>query len=89
MKRIKKIIGKEIKKITTGLKNLRNFEKKTAISIIEKINMEKKIEDEKNKITDDESVLSELTDCSNYENKVIEKLENNNTDDDQLLMIYQ
>ena len=81
-KRIKKIIGKEIKKITTGLKNLRNFEKKTAISIIEKINMEKKIEDEKNKITDDESVLSELTDCSNYENKVIEKLENNNTDDD-------
>jgi hypothetical protein len=75
-KRIKKIIGKEIKKITTGLKNLRNSEEKRAISIIEKI------EDEKNKITDDESVLSELTDCSNYENKVIEKCDNNNTDDD-------
>ena len=81
-KRIKKIIGKEIKKITTGLKNLRNYEEKCAISIIEKNNMDKKIEDEKNKINDDESVVSELTDCSNFENKIIEKCENDDNDDD-------
>jgi len=70
-KRIKKILGKEIKKITTGLKNLRNFEEKCAISIIEKNNIDKKNEEEKN---DDISVVSELTDCSNYENIIVENI---------------
>jgi hypothetical protein len=83
-KRIKRITDGVIKKYTTGLQNLRKCEEKTAISIIEKINMEKKnedrkIEDEKNKTSDNESVISELTDCSNYENNVIENnvIENN------------
>lgn len=83
-KKIKKIIGKEIKKYSTGLKNLRNGAEKRAISMIEKINNETKNENIEND-NDTSSIVSELTDCSNYENVVVmptKNIKSNDNDND-------